>query len=221
MPQLMPGTTKRMTLGEIVSGAADKIDRLAGSMVPPGFNGYDTENAAAHGQVGKAYGIAQNEGRLAGLAELARNTQMSRGGVNNPGDPTHGAWVSARQLLSRFRPKNPGNTEFPTPTGLPSNVPAPTVREFIESGSQQPPPIGHAAEMLDSMRGPSNLAIPYKAGGEGLSDVLIPGVGGNARRLSPMGEGPAGRIPEAKSRQMLEELYGQFLEANQHGHTYN
>jgi hypothetical protein len=178
----------------------DLLDRLVSGAVPPGFDPSTPESAVRTGPgVGQSLDIAQNEGRLAGIANLAKLTQMGRGGM---GDPV----VSAKSVLSKYRPK------------WSSGEPGPTIREWLKGQPGRTESPQAASERLDFA---DDITIPYRAGGEGLNEVLQPGAGSFSARLSPTREfqrNPS-QAPERKS--VLHNLYQQLLEANIFGQTHN
>jgi hypothetical protein len=208
MPQLMPNTGQGTLSFQDIMAA---IDRFADKMVPPSFDPSTPESAVRTGPgVGQSMDIAKNEGHLAGIANLAKFAQMGRGGV---GDPS----VTARSLLSRFRPKLPGQQR------------PPTIRDFRQQGIQEPPPNAYAQEIMKQADAGNDITIPYQAGGEG--GTLLEGAGAHAARLSPSREFAPGAWEEIlknaqaggldEKRQMLHQLYNQFLDSALYGSTHN
>jgi len=194
MPQLMSGG------GQGSMSLRDLLDRLISGAVPPNFDPSTPETAVRTAPgVGQSFDVAQNEGRLAGIANLAKFAQMGRGSVGDP-------MVTAKQLLSKYRP-NLGRGQ----TGL-------TIREWMK---QQP---GRTeAPMFDPDR--AELSIPYQHGGAGLEDILQPGAGGFSARSLPSGvtggSQVIGEVPSVSRESLLHNLYQQLLEANTFGQTHN
>lgn len=205
MPQLMPNT------GQGTLSFQDIINKLISGAVPPGFDPSTPESAVRTGPgVGQSLDVAQRDGRLAGIANLAKFAQMGRGGMSDPS-------VTARSLLSRFRPKLPGGQR------------PPTIRDFHEQNIQTPPPVGYADEILKQADAGNDITVPYQAGGGG--GTLLEGAGAHAARLSPSREFAPGAWEEIlknsqaggldEKRQMMHNLYNQFLDSGLYGSTHN
>lgn len=159
--------------------------------------------------INKATKVGREEGPLAGVASWLSQGSIMRGGVGDP-------YVTAKSLLSRFRPKLPGGER------------APTIRAFHEGGIQEPPPTAYADELLKMQSQGDDILIPGTPNFEGAAGTS--GITPNMLS-SPHGEFAPGAWEEIlknaqaggldEKRQMLHNLYNQFLNSAIYGSTNN